>query len=195
MAYSHAAGIFIGEPNVLHSIFSLIIDTVAAVLGGVLLLRFWMQVVRIRPPSSIGQFTFQLSDWLVRPLRRVLPGVGGIDWASLIGAFLIALLATVIDIWIVSQFSVQAVLLLSVLRLLQWIFYGLMGFIFIEVIFSWVNPHAPLAPFVRALNEPLMRPLRRVIPLVGNIDLTPLVALVLLRIVLQVMTTIVASFL
>ena len=179
----------------LHSIFSLIIDTVAAVLGGVLLLRFWMQVVRIRPPSSIGQFTFQLSDWLVRPLRRVLPGVGGIDWASLIGAFVVAVLATVIDIWIVSQFSVQALLLLSVLRLLQWIFYGLMGFIFIEVIFSWVNPHAPLAPFVRALNEPLMRPLRRVIPLVGNIDLTPLVALVLLRIVLQVVTSIVASFL
>jgi YggT family protein len=195
MTYSHAAGIFIGEPNVLHSIFSLIIDTVAAVLGGVLLLRFWMQVVRIRPPSSIGQFTFQLSDWLVRPLRRVLPGVGGIDWASLIGAFLVALLATVIDIWIVSQFSVQALLLLSVLRLLQWIFYGLMGFIFIEVIFSWVNPHAPLAPFVRALNEPLMRPLRRVIPLVGNIDLTPLVALVLLRIALQLVTSIVASFL
>jgi YggT family protein len=180
---------------VLHSIFSLIVDTVAAVLGGVLLLRFWMQVVRIRPPSSIGQFTFQLSDWLVRPLRRMLPGIGGIDWASLVGAFLVALLATVIDIWLISQFSVQAVVLLSLLRLLQWIFYGLMGFIFVEVIFSWVNPHAPLAPFVRALNEPLMRPLRRVIPLVGNIDLTPLVALVLLRIALQVVTTIVASFL
>lgn len=179
----------------LHSIFSLIVDTVAAVLGGVLLLRFWMQVVRIRPPSSIGQFTFQLSDWLVRPLRRVLPGIGGIDWASLIGAFLVALLATAVDIWIVSQFSVEALVLLSILRLLQWIFYGLMGFIFIEVIFSWVNPHAPLAPFVHALNEPLMRPLRRVIPMVGNIDLTPLVALVLLRIALQVATTIVVSFL
>jgi YggT family protein len=125
----------------------------------------------------------------------MLPGIGGIDWASLVGAFLVALLATVIDIWLISQFSVQAVVLLSLLRLLQWIFYGLMGFIFVEVIFSWVNPHAPLAPFVRALNEPLMRPLRRVIPLVGNIDLTPLVALVLLRIALQVVTTIVASFL
>lgn len=179
----------------LHSIFSLIIDTIAAVLGGVLLLRFWMQAVRIRPPSAVAQFTFQLTDWLVRPLRKVLPGVGGFDWASLIGAFLVALLSTVIDLALLSQLSVEAVLLLSLLRLLQWIFYGLMGFIFIEVIFSWVNPHAPLAPFVRALNEPLMRPLRRFIPLVGNIDLTPLVALVLLRIALQVVTTVLVSLL
>ena len=43
----------------------------------------------MRPPSSVAQFTFQLSDWLVRPLRRIVPGVGGYDWASLIGAFLI----------------------------------------------------------------------------------------------------------
>ena len=68
------------------SIVMLIVDTVASVLGGVLLLRFWMQAIRVRPPSTIAQFTFQLSDWLVRPLRRVVPGIGGYDWASLIGA-------------------------------------------------------------------------------------------------------------
>ena len=63
----------------LHSIFTLIVDTVASVLAGVLLLRFWMQVVRVRPPSSLAQFTFQLTDWLVRPLRRVLPGIGNLS--------------------------------------------------------------------------------------------------------------------
>jgi YggT family protein len=184
---------FIGERKVLHSIFSLIVDTAASVLGGVLLLRFWMQVVRIRPPASIAQFTFQLSDWLVRPLRRVLPGVGGYDWASLVGAFLVALLSIVVDIWIVPQLSVQAILLLSILRVVRWILYGLIGFILIEVIFSWVNPHAPLAPFVRALNDPVMRPLRRIIPPIGNIDLSPLVALVLLQIALQLLSTIIIS--
>ena len=176
----------------LHSIFTLIIDTAASVLAGVLLLRFWMQVVRVWPPNSIAQFTFQLSDWLVRPLRRVLPGVGGFDWASLVGAFLVAILSMLVDVWIVSSFSIQTVLLLAVLRLFQWVFYGFMGLILIEVVFSWVNPQAPLAPFVRALNDPLMRPLRRVIPLVGNIDLTPLVALVLLQIALQLVSTLIA---
>jgi len=67
-------------------ILKLIVDTAAGVLGGVLLLRFWMQVIRVRPPASVAQFTFTLSDWLVRPLRRLVPGMGGFDWASLLGA-------------------------------------------------------------------------------------------------------------
>lgn len=168
----------------LYNIFSLILDTVATILAAILLLRFWMQAVRVRPPSSIAQFMFQLTDWMVKPLRRLVPGVGGYDWASLLGAFLIALLVVVVHLWMVSALSVQTVLLVSALRLLQWILYGFMGLIIIEVIFSWVNPHAPLAPLVRALTDPLMRPLRRVIPLIGSIDLSPLVAFILLRIAL-----------
>jgi len=179
---------------VLHSIFTLIIDTIAGLLGGVLLLRFWMQVVRVRPPTSIGQFIFQLTDWLVRPLRRLLPGVGGYDWASLIGAFLIIVLAIAIKLVVVSSFSPEYLILLSVLRLFEWVFYGFMGLIIIEAIFSWVNPHAPLAPFVQALNDPLMRPLRRIIPLIGNIDLSPLVALILLQIGLRLVTALITSF-
>ena len=54
----------------LHSIFTMIVNAVASILAGVLLLRFWMQVVRVRPPQSVGQFVYQLSDWLVLPLRR-----------------------------------------------------------------------------------------------------------------------------
>lgn len=168
----------------LYNIFSLILDTVATVLAAILLLRFWMQAVRVRPPSSIGQFMFQLTDWMVKPLRRLVPGVGGYDWASLLGAFLIALLLVVVHLWMASALSVPAILLASVMRLLEWILYGFMGLIIIEVIFSWVNPHAPLAPLVRALTDPLMRPLRRVIPLIGSIDLSPLVAFILLRIAL-----------
>lgn len=178
----------------LHSIFTLIIDTIAGLLGGVLLLRFWMQVVRVRPPTSIGQFIFQLTDWLVRPLRRLLPGVGGYDWASLIGAFLIIVLAIAIKLVVVSGFSPEYLILLSVLRLFEWVFYGFMGLIIIEAIFSWVNPHAPLAPFVRALNDPLMRPLRRIVPLIGSIDLSPLVALILLQIGLRLVTALITSF-
>jgi YggT family protein len=176
----------------LYSILTLIVDTVASVLGGVLLLRFWMQAIRIRPPVSLSQFIYQLTDWMVLPLRRVLPGVGGYDWASLIGALLIAFVSMVIDVALPSTFvfNWQAIGFLTLLRVVEWIFYGFIGLIFLEVIFSWVNPHAPLAPFVHALNDPLMRPLRRIIPLIGNIDLTPLAALILLRIALQVVTEI-----
>lgn len=177
----------------LESILTLIVDTAAGVLGGVLLLRFWMQVVRVRPPSAIGQFIYQLTDWMVKPLRRMLPGVGGYDWASLVGALLVILLAVAIDLAVMSRFVPQFLILLSLLRFCEWVFYGFMGLIIIEAIFSWVNPHAPLAPFVHALNDPLLRPLRRVIPLVGSIDLSPLVALILLRIGLQLVSTVILS--
>jgi YggT family protein len=161
-------------------ILKLIVDTAAGVLGGVLLLRFWMQVTRVRPPASIAQFTFTLSDWLVRPLRRIVPGAGGYDWASLLGAFLVVLVAS--SILLLAGTSGQAVVLIAVVRLLDWILYGFMGLLIIEVIFSWVNPHAPLAPFVHALNDPLLRPLRRVIPPVGGLDLSVLVAFILIQI-------------
>jgi YggT family protein len=162
-------------------ILQLIVDTVASVVGGVLLLRFWMQVIRVRPPASVAQFTFTLTDWLVRPLRRILPGVGGFDWASLIGAFLIVLVAS--SVMFLAGWSGQAVVLYALFRFLNWIIYGFMGLLIIEVVFSWINPHAPLAPFVHALNDPLLRPIRRVVPPVGGIDFSVLIALILLQIV------------
>jgi YggT family protein len=158
----------------------LIVDAIAVLLGSALLLRFWMQAIRVRPPAQVAQFTFQLSDWLVRPLRRVVPGMGGYDWASLIGAFLIVLLAS--SVFFLAGWPVQLVLLVACERFLSWILYGFMALLVIEVIFSWINPHAPLAPFVRALNEPLLRPIRKVVPLIGNLDLSVLVALILLQI-------------
>jgi YggT family protein len=162
------------------SILKLIVDVAAGLLGGVLLLRFWMQAIRVRPPSSVAQFTFQLSDWLVRPLRRLVPGMGGYDWASLIGALLIVILATSV-LFLVGA-TPEIVLLAALQRFLEWILFGFMALLIIEAVFSWVNPHAPLAPFVRALNEPLLKPIRRVVPLVGNLDLSLLVALILLQI-------------
>ena len=180
------------EISVLHSIFMLIVDAVASILAGVMLLRFWMQVVRVRPPQSVGQFVYQLSDWLVKPLRRVMPG-GAYDWASLLGAFMIVLLSIVAAVGIDSGFDFKIILLLSLVRFLQWICYGFMATLIIEAVFSWVNPYAPLAPFVRALNEPLLRPLRRIIPLIGGVDLSPLAVLILLQIAVRVISTLLLS--
>jgi len=165
-----------------YSIFNLIVDTVATLLAGLLLLRFWMQAVRVRPPLSLSQFMFRLTDWLVLPLRRVLPGLGGYDWASLVGACLVGLLSIALQLAVRSVFAVEPWLLLSALSIVHWILYGLIILLFVDVIFSWVNPHAPLAPMVRAMNEPLMRPLRRFIPPVGGVDLSSLVAFLILRI-------------
>lgn len=175
------------EIPVLHSIFTMIVNAVASILAGVMLLRFWMQVVRVRPPQPVGQFVYQLSDWLVRPLRRVMPG-GGYDWASLVGAFLIVLLSIIAILGLQSGFDFKLIFLVALERFFEWICYGFMATLIIEAVFSWVNPHAPLAPFVGALNDPLLRPLRRIIPPLGGVDLSPLVLLILLQIAVRVVS-------
>ncbi len=176
----------ISGERVIHSIFNLIIDTAATILAGLLLLRFWMQAVRVRPPVALGQFIFRLTDWLVLPLRKLLPGVGGYDWPSLIGAFIVLLVSTAIQLGVRSAFVVNAWLLMSLLALVHAIAYGLIGLIIIEVILSWVNPSAPIAPVVRALTEPLLRPFRRMLPSIGGIDLSPILAFLTLRILVFV---------
>lgn len=175
----------------LFEMFSFVIEIVAGIFAGFLLLRFWMQALRIRPPSSLGQAIFQITDWLVKPIRRVVPGFLGLDWASLIAAFLVAFLSFMLESLFSAQFNIALILLLSVARLLQWIIYGLMALLVFEAILSFVNPYAPLAPVIRALNQPLLAPLRRVIPLVGNIDFSPLVALIVLQLLSRLLISLV----
>ncbi len=175
----------------IHSIFNLVIDTVATILAGLLLFRFWMQAVRVRPPFSLGQFIFRLTDWLVLPLRKLLPGMGGYDWASLVGACLVLLVSIAIQLGVRSAFAVDAWLLLSLLALVHAVAYGLIGLIFLEVILSWVNPNAPIAPTVRALTEPVLQPFRRVMPAIAGIDLSPILAFLVLRILVFVVESVV----
>ncbi|NNG23091.1 YggT family protein [Telluria aromaticivorans] len=163
------------------SILQFIVDIAAGLLGGLLLLRFWMQAIRVRPPAQIGQFTFTLTDWLVLPLRRLVPGMGGYDWASLIGAFLVVLLASSLLLLVGAPW--ETVLLGALFRFLNWVLYGFMALLIIDAVFSWVNPNAPLAPFVHAMNTPILRPIRRVVPPIGGMDLSVLVALVLIQII------------
>ncbi len=175
----------------IHSIFNLLIDTVATIVAGLLLFRFWMQAVRVRPPFSLGQFIFRLTDWLVLPMRKLLPGVGGYDWASLTGACLVLLASIAIQLGVRSAFAVDAWLLLSLLALVHAIAYGLIGLILLEVILSWVNPNAPIAPTVRALTEPVLQPFRRVLPSIAGIDLSPILAFLALRILVFVVESVV----
>lgn len=167
------------------SILQFIVDIVAGLLGGVLLLRFWTNAIRVRLPDQIRQFVHTITDWLVMPLRRIVPGTRGYDWASLIGAFLVVLVASLV--LVLRGASGEVVLLYALHRFLTWILYGFMALLIIEAIFSWVNPHAPLAPFVRALNQPVLRPIQRVVPPIGGIDLSVLVALILIQILLFVL--------
>lgn len=171
----------------LHGIFTFIIDIVTGFFAGFLLLRFWMQVQRVRPPSSLAQAIFQITDWIVHPIRRIIPGFRGYDWATLTAVFLTALVPVLLDFWLLSQVSPGIILILTVFRVAQWALYGLMALLLIEAVFSWINPHAPLAPFVRALNEPLLAPFRRLLPSLGGLDFSPLLVLIILQVLSKVL--------
>lgn len=166
-----------------YGVLQVIIDTAAALFGGLMLLRFWIHASRVRPPMQIGNFIYILTNWLVNPLRRAIPGVGGQDWASLIGAILIAIIAAIAkSMAIIPVFMLKIVLVLTLLTLFNWVLYGMMGLLILEVIFSWVNPNAPLAPLVSALNRPYLTPVRKVIPPIGGIDLSVMILFILLNI-------------
>ena len=161
----------------------IIIDTASALFGGLMLLRFWIHAARVRPPMQIGNFIYTLTNWLITPLRRVIPPAGGQDWASLTGAVLIAILAAIAkSMTIIPVFVVKIILLLTLLTLFNWVIYGMMGLLILEVIFSWVNPNAPLAPLVSALNRPYLSPVRKLIPPIGGLDLSVMVLFILLNI-------------
>lgn len=166
-----------------YQIISFLLDVAAGLLAGACLLRLYMQYQRIAFGNPIGRFVFALTDWLVLPLRRVLPSVGKVDTASLVGAYLIELLQYLLLWLMVGRLAAPAALLvLAVFGVLRLAISGLMGLVIVYAILSWVRADSPMGDVIERLCAPLLRPFRRVIPLVGGIDLSPLALLVVLQI-------------
>ena len=171
----------------LFQILSLLLEVVAGVLGGACLLRLYMQYQRVpmsaRSGNPLGRFVFALTDWLVLPLRRVLPSYGALDTASLAAAFLIEL-AQFSLLWLLMGLggSYVTVLILSAFGLVRLVISGLTGLLIVYAVLSWLQSNTVLSDVIERLVAPPLAPIRRMVPLVGGIDLSPLVLLVLLQI-------------
>ncbi|MBN9408555.1 MAG: YggT family protein [Burkholderiaceae bacterium] len=174
----------------LFQIISFLLDVAVGLLAGACLLRLYMQYQRIPFGNPVGRLVFALTDWLVLPLRRVLPAVGRWDTASLAGAFLLKL-AQMAILWALrgAAAPVALVLLQAVFGVAQLVITGLIALLIIYAILSWVQQGgpSPLYDVLDRLCAPVLRPLRRVIPLVGGFDLSPLALLVLLQVALIVL--------
>jgi YggT family protein len=170
----------------------LILNFAGGFLSLMLLARFFMQWQRVSFHNQVGQFVIATTDWCVRPLRRFLPGVFGLDLASLLPAWLVETLLALATFAArglpFNDNPVSVVLGLwgfGLVELLQLMVYMVMGIVLISAVFSWVNPHAPMAPLFFSLAAPFLRPLRRVIPPIANVDLSPLVLLLVLQVILM----------
>ena len=157
-----------------------------------LLLRFYMQAFRVSFRNQVGAFVVQLTNWLVMPLRRVLPGVFGLDLASLLPAYLlqVVLLFAIFSLrGGVAMVSPGELLVLlfwqAILATLRISVYLLIGALFLQAILSWVNPFSPLAQPLAQLTSPFLTPIRRIVPPIAAVDLSPLIAILLAQVVLM----------
>ncbi|MDZ7595020.1 MAG: YggT family protein [Thiobacillus sp.] len=170
-----------------------LIQTLGNLFVIAVLLRFMMQLFRVPFRNPFAQFIVALTDFAVKPLRRVVPGLWGLDWACLVLAWLVELVVVTAGYWLdgfpfaLAGGRVWPVMLgLAAVKLLSLTVYLVIGLTLIRAVLSWVNSDTPLVPVVYTLTEPFLRPLRRVVPMISNIDLTPLVLFILCQLVLMV---------
>ena len=169
-------------------IATFLLDVAAGLLGGACLLRLYMQHQRIPFGNPVGRFIFALTNWSVLPLRKVLPGYKRWDFASLLAAYLFELAQFGIIALLIGR-GATAVPVLALFGLVRLLISGAVGLTIVYAILSWVNADSPMTDVIDRLASPLLRPFRRMIPLVGGFDLSPLALLI----VLQVLAIIVAN--
>lgn len=157
-----------------------------------LLLRFMMQLFRVPFRNPFAQFIVAVTDFAVKPLRRVVPGLIGLDWACLVAAFLTEFVVVLATYWLdgfpfsLAGGRVWPVMLgLAAVRLFSLAVYLVIGLTLVRAVLSWVNSHSPLMPVVYGLTEPFLAPLRRIVPMVANVDLTPLVLFIISQLILM----------
>lgn len=177
-------------------ILSFLLETLFFVLIGAALLRAWMNRLRINMSAQPGYFVMAITDWLVKPLRRALPKAlaqSRVDWASLLAALLLALVYALL--WAalsgallnLTAAMLPALLLFTLKMLVRVALQLAFVVVLVYAIISWLQPGSPIYGLLGRLAEPLLAPLRRIIPAIGGVDLSALVLLLLLQIGLMVL--------
>lgn len=187
-------------------ILSFLLETIFFVLIGAAMLRGWMNWTRINMRAQPGSFVMAVTDWLVKPLRRILPKAWGqsrVDWASVLAAVLFALGYALVwrlffGVWSGTFFdagqfgfneattAVLGFLIFAIKMCIRVALQTLMILVIGFAILSWIQPQSPAYALLGRLTDPLLTPLRRVIPSVGGVDMSALVLILILQIGLMV---------
>ncbi|UCJ17971.1 YggT family protein [Pseudomonas sp. MM211] len=164
-----------------------ILQTIGSFYLLIVLLRFVLQLVRADFYNPLSQFIVRATHPLLKPLRRIIPSLGGLDLASLVLALIVqfVLMALTLMLMGVGVGDPLLILVWSIIGvtalLLKVFFFALI----ISVILSWVaqGSHNPAALLVNQICEPLLTPIRRILPNLGGLDLSPIVAFLLLNLI------------
>jgi len=170
-----------------NEIFAYLVQTVLSLYLVAMLLRFLLQLVRADFYNPISQFLVKITNPLVIPLRKVVPGFAGLDMASLLLA-LVLQLAGIVALLLVNGLGLPSVLLLLVWSVLGVIgllvnvyFFALLGMI----ILSWVaaGSNHPAIYLLHQITEPVMAPFRKALPAMGGMDFSPILVFILINII------------
>jgi len=168
-----------------------LLDTVFGIVTYAFLLRFLMQWLRAPFRNPLGQAVVALTDWAAKPLRRVVPGLRGLDMSTLVLAWLtqflwLVALAIVVGPGLASGAIVAMFVLLACVELIKAMLWLLIIVVFAQAILSWTAPDGPFAGVLNALTFRFLAPIRRLIPpLGGTLDLSPLIVIVLAQLALM----------
>ena len=173
-----------------------LIHTLFGLLATAFGLRFYMQWARVPFHHPFAQFIILVTDFAVLPLRRVVPGWFGVDWASLKLFFICEIVLVTLEYWVdgypflIAGWGVApGFVLLGIAAGLQLALQVLILLIIAQAVLSWVAPVSSASAMFHALTAPVLNPLRRVIPTVSGVDLSPLAAFVLIELLLMVPVT------
>lgn len=175
--------------NYLGNAGSFLIETLFGLYILAIMVRFLLQLVRADFYNPFSQFLVKVTNPPLTPLRKIIPGFGGIDWASVI--LMCALkVAELVLLGMMPKSAIPpmpGILVIATAGLLSLLVYVFLFSIFIQVIISWVNPgsYNPIIGLLHQLTEPLMRPARRLIPPVSGLDLSPMAVIIVLYLVLM----------
>ena len=169
-----------------------LLDTIVTAFLAVLLLRFYLQLLRVPYGNPLTQFVVTVTNFLVKPLRRVIPGLWGLDLASLVAAWLVQWLLLMAIYGLHGQPLLQggAIMYLgfglwALVELLRMSLYLLMLVQVLLFVVSLVNPYSPFMGVLSALTEPFTRRVRRFVPPIANVDLSPMVIIILCQLLLM----------
>lgn len=166
-------------------IATFLVGNIVAFFVVLLLLRFHFQWLRVGFRNPFGEFILATTGWIALPARRLIPGYAGLDLATLLSAWLLQSLGLWLHTALVgAEPSALAIAGVALTDLLRFSVYILFFAVFAQAILSWVNPEAPVGLVFQSLTRPFLRPLRRFVPLVGRVDLSPLVLLMILWVLL-----------
>ena len=152
-----------------------------------LLARFHFQWLRVSFRNQIGEFVLATTNAMVVPVRRVIPGLAGLDLATLLLAWILQMLS----LWLKAAIlggdpgfaALAPIAAVAAVDLLRYSLYILVFALVMQAVFSWVNPYAPLAPLFDSVVRPFLRPIRRFVPPIANIDLSPAIVFLIIVVV------------